>query len=237
MNEDLWTNDKKEGEAMAMFHPIDKRAFLSKWTSCRGQGNTAFLVVTVCIIILVFLQVRYCAPTTPAPVKPVEKAVDAATKAIDKLGKFLAVKLPNGTELRLPEFGVEKRLIAFIEDKSKPVDKTTWFSFDRLDFETGSATLKPTSAEQLKNIAEIMKAYPKVALKIGGYTDNTGNAGANLKLSKKRAENTMQELVKLGVDAKRLAAEGYGEKYPVADNSTEEGRQKNRRIDLRVTSK
>src|SRR5512136_883227 len=113
MNEDLWTNYKKEGEAMAMYHPIDKRVFLSKWTSCRGQGNTAFLVVTVCIIILVFLQVRYCAPTPPpAAVKP---AVDAATKAImDKLGKFMPVKLPNGVELNLPEFGVEKKLIAFI---------------------------------------------------------------------------------------------------------------------------
>ena len=221
---------------MAMFHPIDKSAFLSKWTSCRGQGNTAFLVVMVCIIILVFLQVRYCAPTPPAPaVKP---AVDAAAKAVmDKLGKFMATKLPNGVELNLPEFGVEKKLIAFIEDKSKPVDKTTWFSFDRLEFETGSATLKPTSAEQLKNIAEIMKAYPKVALKLGGYTDNTGKADANLKLSQKRAESTMQELVKSGADAKRLEAQGYGEKYPVADNSTEEGRAKNRRIDLRVTSK
>ena len=50
---------------MAMFHSIHKHAFLSKWTSCRGQGNTAFLVVMVCIIILVFLQVRYCAPTPP----------------------------------------------------------------------------------------------------------------------------------------------------------------------------
>jgi outer membrane protein OmpA-like peptidoglycan-associated protein len=190
----------------------------------------------VCIIILVVLQGRYCAPTPPpAAVKP---AVDAATKAImDKLGKFLAVKLPNGVELNVPEFGVERKLIAFIEDKNKPVDKTTWFTFDRLDFETGSATLKPASAEQLKNIAAIMKAFPKVALKIGGYTDNTGNADANLKLSQKRAENTMQELVKLGTDAKRLEASGYGEKHPVADNSTEEGRQKNRRIDLRVTSK
>ena len=74
-------------------------------------------------------------------------------------------------------------------------------------------------------------------LKIGGYTDNVGNPAANLTLSQKRAENTMQEIVKLGIDAKRLEAEGYGDKYPVADNTTEEGRQKNRRIDLRVTKK
>lgn len=224
---------------MSTIHSRHRNPFLSKWCSNRGQGNMSALIVVVCIVILVVLQVRYCAPTPPpAAVKPPEKAVSDAAKAImDRLGKFLAVKLPSGVELNVPELGVERKLIAFIEDKSKPVDRETWFSFDRLDFETGSATLKPTSAEQLKNIAEIMKAYPKAALKIGGYTDNVGNADANLKLSQKRAENTMQELVKLGVDAKRLEAQGYGEKHPVADNATEEGRQKNRRIDLRVTRK
>ncbi|OPY04307.1 MAG: putative lipoprotein YiaD precursor [Syntrophaceae bacterium PtaB.Bin038] len=211
----------------------------SKWSSNRGQGNASFLIITVCIVALVVMQIRYCAPAPPpAAVKPPEKAVSDAAKAVmDRLGKFLAVKLPSGVELNVPELGVERKLIAFIEDKSKPVDRETWFSFDRLEFETGSATLKPASAEQLKNIAEIMKAYPKVSLKIGGYTDNVGSADANLKLSQQRAENTMKELVKLGVDAKRLEAQGYGEKHPVADNATEEGRQKNRRIDLRVTRK
>jgi OOP family OmpA-OmpF porin len=193
------------------------------------------------ILLLALQPFMYRACSAP-PVKPtVEKAAvqvaAEATRAIDKLGKFLAVKLPGGIELNVPEFGVEKKLIAFIEDAGKPVDKTTWFSFDRLEFETGSSNLKPSSAEQLKNIAQILKAYPKVGLKIGGYTDNVGNPAANLTLSQKRADSTMQELVKLGVDAKRLEAEGYGDKYPVADNMTEEGRQKNRRIDLRVTRK
>ena len=63
------------------------------------------------------------------------------------------------------------------------------------------------------------------------------NPEASFKLSQKRAENTMQELVKLGADAKRLETKGYGEKFPVANNSTEEGGQMNQRIDLRVTSK
>ena len=74
-------------------------------------------------------------------------------------------------------------------------------------------------------------------MKLGGYTDNIGDPAANLRLSQKRAETTMSELVKLGIDAKRLEAEWYGDKHPVADNSTEEGRQKNRRIDVRVTNK
>jgi len=166
-----------------------------------------------------------------------EKAAAGAGGLLERLGKFLSVKLPSGIELNVPEFGVERKLIEFIEDAGKPVDKTTWFTFDRLEFETGSANLKPTSMEQLKNVAEILKAYPKVALKIGGYTDNIGDPAANMKLSAKRAENTMAELVKLGVAAGRLEAEGYGDKHPVADNSTDDGRQRNRRIDLRVTRK
>jgi len=82
-----------------------------------------------------------------------------------------------------------------------------------------------------------MKAYPKVKIKLGGYTDNTGDAAANLKLSSERANNVMAELVKKGVDASRMEAQGYGEEHPVGDNKTEEGRAMNRRISLRVTEK
>lgn len=178
---------------------------------------------------------------TPPVTAPVEKAGEkvavATGTAIDKLGAFMATRLPNGVELNIPEFGIEKKLIAFIEDPNRPVDKTTWFSFDRLEFETASATLKPSSAEQLKNVAEILKAYPVVTLKIGGYTDNVGNPASNLKLSQQRAESTMRELGMLGVEAGRLEAEGYGEQHPIGDNATAEGRQMNRRIDLRVTNK
>src|SRR5690606_15668886 len=128
---------------------------------------------------------------------------------------------------------VESRLLAFIRDDSKAVDETTWFSFDRLEFETGSATLRPASGAQLDNIAAILAAYPDVSLKLGGYTDDTGDPDTNLQLSTARATSTLNELANRGVDAGRLAAEGYGEQFPVADNDTEEGRRKNRRIDVR----
>ena len=67
--------------------------------------------------------------------------------------------------------------------------------------------------------------------------DNTGDAANNVKLSQQRADNVMAELAKLGVDAPRMEAKGYGEEHPVADNATEEGRQKNRRISLHITEK
>ena len=165
------------------------------------------------------------------------KVADQARDAWAALGKFFSKKLPSGIELNIPELGVENKLIAFIENAQQPVDDKTWFSFDRLTFETGQATLKPDSQEQLKNMAEILKAYPNVTIKLGGYTDNTGDAQANLRLSQQRADAVMADLVKLGVDAGRMKAEGYGEEHPVADNSTVEGRAKNRRIDIRVVSK
>lgn len=201
-------------------NPVQKKSSIWKW-----------LIPLLIIAAVILFLLRMC------NVSPVEKSAEKAGKASEMLGKYLMVKLPNGVDINVPELGIEKKLIAFIEDKSKPVDKKTWFSFDRLEFETGSANLKSSSIEQLKNIAEIMKAYPQVTLKLGGYTDNTGDANANLKLSQQRAKNTMNEIIKSGIDAKRLEAEGYGEQYPVADNATEEGRAKNRRIDILVTGK
>jgi outer membrane protein OmpA-like peptidoglycan-associated protein len=171
-----------------------------------------------------------------AAAKAGDTATNVANSAWAALGEFFKRRLPNGIELNIPQLGVENRLVDFIEG-SAPVDKTTWFDFDRLLFDTGKATLQPASQDQLKNVAEILKAFPNVNIKIGGYTDNTGNAAANLSLSDARAKAVVGELVTLGIDKGRLDAEGYGDQYPVASNDTEEGRQKNRRVSMRVTKK
>jgi OmpA-OmpF porin, OOP family len=164
-------------------------------------------------------------------------AGDATTRAWAALGDLMKVKLPDGTELNVPSRGVEAKLVSYLNDSSAPVSDSTWFDFDRLLFDTGSATLQPASQEQLTNIAEILKAYPQVKISIGGYTDNTGDPAANLQLSQQRADNVMAQLSQLGVDPSRMTAKGYGQENAVADNSTEEGRQTNRRISLRVTEK
>jgi len=165
------------------------------------------------------------------------EATPTITPVRAELGAFIDTRLPDGTMLRIPTNGVENKLIAFIEDKSRGVDRETWYSFDRLEFDTDSATLKPASEEQIRNIVAIMKAYPNVNIKIGGYTDSVGNDSYNLKLSQDRANSVKNELIKYGIAEDRISAEGYGEQHPIADNSTEEGRQRNRRIDIRVTKK
>lgn len=172
----------------------------------------------------------------PAPAPPPAAAPAPAPQPIASgtLGKY---KLPDGTEIGILGEGFETKVIAFIEDVSKQVDKGIWFDFDRLQFETGSSKLTAESKAQVETVAAILKAYPNVAIKIGGYTDNVGNPDSNLKLSSTRAERVMQELIAQGIAADRLESEGYGEQHPVADNATEEGRAKNRRTAVSIRRK
>jgi OOP family OmpA-OmpF porin len=179
-------------------------------------------------------EVAIQAPSVPRVEVP---SAPAIAPVVPALGEFVEKRLPRDITLRFPSLGVESELIAFIEDPNLKVDKETWFAFDRLEFETDSAVLKPSSREQLHNVAEILRAYPQVNVKIGGYTDNVGDDAYNMKLSADRATNTMNEIVNLGIDRSRLEAEGYGENHPIADNATAEGRQRNRRNSIRVTKK
>lgn len=139
--------------------------------------------------------------------------------------------------LNIPENGMESKLLVFIRDPNAQPSRETWFEFDRLTFDTGGDHLQLSSQEQLENIAKILKAYPNVHARIGGYTDNQGDPANNLKLSQDRANVVMAQLVGLGIDPSRLDAKGYGDEHPVGDNSTIEGRQANRCIALRVTQK
>ena len=160
----------------------------------------------------------------------------AALPSID-LGAFGERVLPGQVMLNIPANGIESKLVGFIEDSAQMIDKEVWFDFDRIYFDTGSATLTSQSDEQVNNIAAILKAFSSVQLKIGGYTDSTGDAAANLALSQARANALMNAVVALGVDAARLKAEGYGVLHPIADNATEQGRERNRRVSVRVTAK
>ncbi len=106
-----------------------------------------------------------------------------------------------------------------------------------LQFDTGSSKLRPESQEQLNNMAGIAAADPSCRMKVGGYTDNVGNADRNLQLSQRRVKTVVLALVSKGISPDRIIAEGYGEEYPVADNSTAQGRAQNRRVSVGVTQK
>ncbi len=154
-----------------------------------------------------------------------------------RMNSFVVRMLPGHVALNIPPNGVEGRLLTFVQDPSLGIDSVAWFDFDRLKFDSHSATLLPESQEQLTNIAKILKAYPAVQMIIGGFTDSTGDAAKNMKLSQDRASAVRARLVALGISPNRLDAKGYGAQYPIADNASADGRARNRRVSMRVTQK
>ena len=101
-------------------------------------------------------------------------------------------------------------------------------------FATGSARLNPDFRQVLDKIADNLKAYPNTNVIIAGYTDNTGNDAVNTPLSRERAEQVRDYLISRGVAGNRIRTEGFGSKYPVADNATAKGRAENRRVEIYV---
>jgi len=105
-------------------------------------------------------------------------------------------------------------------------------------FETAKWDLKPELKENLAEVAGILKTLiTSATVIVEGHTDNVGKADANLKLSQQRAKSVLDYLASRGVDKKRLQSVGYGLKKPVADNSTDEGKAKNRRVELVIKDK
>lgn len=197
----------------------------------------AWLWVIPALLLIPLLFWRFNREHVRLGLQTTQAAAERARLGPVALGDFVTQKLPHNVELNVPQLGVERRLLGFIQDPSQNVDRVTWFDFDRLLFDTDSAQLRPESQEQLRNIAAILRAYPKVHIRVGGYTDNAGDTQYNLNLSQDRANGVIAELLNLGIAPDRLDAQGYGDQYPVADNATEESRAKNRRISMRVTQK
>lgn len=107
-------------------------------------------------------------------------------------------------------------------------------AFDNLEFETGKTKIKEESLPALIDLALLLGKKPEWALSIAGHTDSQGAASANMKLSKGRAQAVAEFLAKAGIDASRFDVKWFGESKPIADNKTKEGRQKNRRVEMKV---
>ena len=101
-----------------------------------------------------------------------------------------------------------------------------------INFDTGKAVIKPESQGTIAQIAALLKAHPELKLSIEGHTDNVGAPAANKTLSEDRAKAVLADVVKAGVAAARLSAIGWGPDKPLADNRSEDGRAKNRRVEI-----
>ena len=101
-------------------------------------------------------------------------------------------------------------------------------------FDTDKAELRPVAKDNLRELAVILKKYPDTNILVEGHTDATGTEEHNLSLSVARAQATANYVTGLDVDPTRFTIMGYGESQPIADNSTVEGRQANRRVEIAI---
>ena len=101
-----------------------------------------------------------------------------------------------------------------------------------ITFDVGKSLIKPESAGELNRIVQLMNENPSLIFSVEGHTDATGSAQTNQKLSEARAGAVVDRLVEMGIDRSRLTAKGLGQNSPIAENSTDEGRAKNRRVEF-----
>lgn len=108
------------------------------------------------------------------------------------------------------------------------------YRLDNVHFDTDKATLRPDSYTELKELLDYLQRHEEVSIEIAGHTDNVGTDAHNLKLSQDRANSIRAYLISKGIKGGRVTARGYGASQPVADNATDEGKQQNRRTEVRI---
>jgi outer membrane protein OmpA-like peptidoglycan-associated protein len=101
-------------------------------------------------------------------------------------------------------------------------------------FDTNKSDLRPASMSEIQKMAEVLKKYPDTNVLVEGHTDNTGSDAINQPLSERRAQAVANYTTSQGVDASRITTKGYGSTQPIADNTTTEGKQANRRVEIAI---
>lgn len=185
------------------------------------------------------LQVPLSAPSAPAPASEPVAVVPAAAGDTDNDGvnddRDQCPDTPAGSYVS--NVGCPAALTAPAPD-AEPVLETAragdTIVLKGVTFETGKARLRTDSETILDGVAETLQRRPELRIEIGGHTDNRGAEAYNQSLSQQRADAVLSYLAGRDVDASRLTAVGYGEAQPVESNDTSEGRERNRRVELKV---
>jgi len=206
-----------------------------------------WLIGLLIAVPLLFWMMRSCstrtaeraAEATRETANATKNAVDtAAQNAADAARRGAAalrsIQLPGGGNFQIPTGGFIDSLVTFLNGNA-PAGQS--FAFDAVTFESDSTRLTATSNDQLGQLAAVLKAYPTVVIAVEGHTDNTGDPASNKKLSEDRAAAVKDALVGMGVPAERVTSTGWGAEKPIASNDTEEGKLKNRRVEISITTR
>jgi outer membrane protein OmpA-like peptidoglycan-associated protein len=196
------------------------------------------------LLVLAALPASAAAPAYTGPWDPAAEA--AAEAAVARLGPARALAIrPLVLEIR----GLESRIggtsggiVATVQEVHQAIQALGAQETDlevKVDlpadvlFDFDKADLRPDAAQALGRLATVIRGYPTGQVRVEGHTDSKGNDAYNQRLSERRAESVKRWLVEQGgIAADRLVTHGAGESRPVADNNTDEGRQKNRRVEV-----
>ena len=204
----------------------DVRTYAEQRRTGLGRWLPLLLLALGALALLSFLRGR-----TPRTVdNAVQRGVDVGKSALAR------VSLPGGVTLSVPSGSINYNLAAYLADNTA-TDVPRTFVFDHLNFESGTPQLTADSTKTVNDLAQILKAYPNAQVQLVGHTDNSGSQAANQVLSSARAETVKGMLVSQGIGQERIATQGFGADRPVASNDNEDGRARNRRVELIVTRK
>ncbi len=174
-------------------------------------------------------------PPAPARKGEVREAARPAYDTGDAGRKLTRVSLPGGASLDVQEGSALDGIVKYVEDPSG--SRPNVFVFEGLGFNANNAvSFSPEASARIGNLAAILRAFPTARLKIEGHTDDVGDPATNRRLSLDRADAIKRLLIRAGVPAERITTEGVGPDRPIATNATEDGRAKNRRIELAVAT-
>jgi OmpA-OmpF porin, OOP family len=127
---------------------------------------------------------------------------------------------------------MEQVMTANADGWAQQINQSGRASVYGINFDTGKSTIRPDSEPALNEVAKLLKGNPTWAMVVAGHTDNVGAKATNLTLSRQRAQSVIAWLSAHGVEEARLVPAGFGDARPIAENKDDEGRQKNRRVDL-----
>ena len=173
--------------------------------------------------------------TTNLPKDTLTAKVDSTASPSTSAAKTTGINLPNGQKLDLVAGTFTYKFAKYLTDSSAKVNQS--FILDNLNFESNTPNLVAGSDKTIQDLAKIMTAYPRVQLRVTAYTDNTGDSLQNRKLSLKRAFTVKNLLLANGIQDLRIDFTGKGSANPIASNATEEGKAKNRRVEVKVVKK
>ncbi len=170
-----------------------------------------------------------------APTKDTAKSLTSdGMPLVETAGKMVTLSLPGDAKLEVPDNSYIQLLVAYL---AKPAGNGHQsFVANDLTFKDSTADLSADATATIGKLAAVLKAYGSAKLTIEAHTDNSGDAALNKKQSQERATAIKDALVKAGIPADRVTAVGTGPDQPIASNDTEDGRAKNRRIELKIAA-